>query len=279
MFNRWRNGTTHRDRGASMIEYGALLVLVAALVGALTAVGLPGKVRSHAESAICEIFHGQSCGIADGGTSAQGNNGGNNGNNGGNAANNGGGANNTGANNTGGANVPADNLQLAAYNMPDPGVPGGGGDAGSQASRLPRGGNYPFVPKKGQSVDNPKSLTRKSGRFVDSDGNEWQWDPVKGEWDVQHKIPGSKKTSHTNVGEDGEITHGEDNFPRKPRPKGNQSGQQGDQNGGNDNKGSDTAKSVAVGAGILGVGGALWWGAKVLSPACGPFVIVCAIGL
>ena len=42
---------------------------------------------------------------------------------------------------------------------------------------------------------------------------QWQWDPIKSEWDVQHP-----DGSHTNVGEDGEITHGPDNFPGAPRP-------------------------------------------------------------
>ena len=42
--------------------------------------------------------------------------------------------------------------------------------------------------------------------------SDWQWDNRKTEWDVQHP-----DGSHTNVGEDGNITHGDDNFPQQPQ--------------------------------------------------------------
>ena len=85
------------------------------------------------------------------------------------------------------------------------------GGGGGQISRLPTGGSFPFIPKKGQSLSQPGSISRESGNPVDKYGNVWQWDPIKGEWDVQ---TGKK---HTNVGPDGEITHGPNNTGRQPQ--------------------------------------------------------------
>ena len=85
------------------------------------------------------------------------------------------------------------------------------GGGGGLIGRLPTGGSFPFQPKKGQSLNNPRSISRENGNPVDKYGNEWVWDPIKGEWDVQ---TGSK---HTNVGPDGEITHGPNNTGRQPQ--------------------------------------------------------------
>jgi hypothetical protein len=70
------------------------------------------------------------------------------------------------------------------------------------------------MPKKGQNLSQPGSISRESGSPVDRYGNVWQWDPIKGEWDVQ---TGKK---HTNVGPDGEITHGPNNTGRQPQDNG-----------------------------------------------------------
>jgi hypothetical protein len=129
--------------------------------------------------------------------------------------------------------------------------------AGSIISRLPTGGSFPFQPKRGQRLSLPKSIARDSGNPVDKYGDVWEWDPVKGEWDVQ---TGKK---HTNIGPDGEITHGDNNTGRQPMPPADD--------------GSNTANSVAVGAGAVGTGALLWWLGKIASPLCGPAVLLCAL--
>ena len=111
--------------------------------------------------------------------------------------------------------------------------------------------------RKGQRLSDPKTISRQSGNPVDDYGDVWEWDPVKGERDVQ---TGKK---HTNVGPDGEKTHGPNNTGRQPKPPAD--------------NGSDTARSVAVGAGAAGAGAILWWLGKLASPACGPVVLVCAV--
>lgn len=55
-----------------------------------------------------------------------------------------------------------------------------------------------YVPRKGQRLSDPRSISRQSGNPVDKYGDEWEWDPVKGEWGVQ------TGKEHTNVGPDGE---------------------------------------------------------------------------
>jgi hypothetical protein len=114
----------------------------------------------------------------------------------------------------------------------------------------------------------------KGGGYVDQDGNVWEWAPPGQQhggphWDVQHP-----DGSHTNVAPDGTVI-GKDNFPNRPRvptppaspPPGSSEGSPQD----------NTAKAVAVGAGIAGLGGLAWWLGKLASPACGPAVVVCAI--
>lgn len=52
-----------RERGASSLEYAALLALAALILGALVAVGIPGTVSARAGSAVCSILHASgSCG-------------------------------------------------------------------------------------------------------------------------------------------------------------------------------------------------------------------------
>jgi len=74
-------------------------------------------------------------------------------------------------------------------------------------------GKHAFVPPKGTNW--PKNPLRGSqGSYVDDDGNEWRphrspgGNPEDLHWDVQHR-----DGSHTNVGLDGEVHHGPDNFP------------------------------------------------------------------
>lgn len=58
-----------RDRGATAVEYTALLVLAALILGALVAAGIPGKTAARTDSALCTIIHtGGSCG---GGSSSE----------------------------------------------------------------------------------------------------------------------------------------------------------------------------------------------------------------
>ncbi|MFO0966507.1 MAG: polymorphic toxin type 17 domain-containing protein [Gemmataceae bacterium] len=77
---------------------------------------------------------------------------------------------------------------------------------------LPGGGRRPFVPpKRGDWLTNPPRGPQNG--YVDADGNEWVPHPNPNNpddfhWDVQHP-----DGSHTNVGADGEIHHGADNFP------------------------------------------------------------------
>lgn len=147
------------------------------------------------------------------------------------------------------------------------GAPGGAAagsvNRGPQSSRLPSGGRRPYVPPKGA---HGKPQPVRGGGFKDAYGNVWKWDPsghAGPHWDVQHP-----DGSHTNVAPDGTVIGGKDNFPNKAPS---------DNAGGGDSDG-DTAKKAAGGAAIIGGAGAIiWWGAKILSPACGPLAPVCAI--
>jgi hypothetical protein len=137
--------------------------------------------------------------------------------------------------------------------------------AGTHADQLPTDGDRPYSPPK--KARGKPFKTR--GGYVDEDGNVWEWAKGGGQhggehWDVQQP-----DGSHTNVAPDGTII-GKDNFPNKRRQPQRPPDAE-------DDGGSNTAKSVAIGAGAVGVGGLIWWGAKVLSPACGPLAPVCAI--
>jgi Flp pilus assembly pilin Flp len=48
-----------RDSGASAVEYGGVLLLVAAIVAALVTIGVPGRVSANVDQAICRIFGGE----------------------------------------------------------------------------------------------------------------------------------------------------------------------------------------------------------------------------
>jgi|GEM_PF-3547342 len=142
-----------------------------------------------------------------------------------------------------------------------------------QAANLPQTGDRPYVPPKssrGQPKKVPAGTRGNAKGFEDADGNVWIWNPPGSptahggpHWDVQHK-----DGSHTNVNPDGSV-RGPDNFPNKSRG-GNSGGSDGD-------KGGDTGKIVAGTAAGVGAGALIWWGAKLLSPACGPFAPFCAI--
>jgi RHS repeat-associated protein len=78
---------------------------------------------------------------------------------------------------------------------------------------LPCGGEVPFKAPKNFNPKKPKRGETKG--IVDADGNEWVWDPNKVELDVQTPKPRQPgKWDHTNVGEDGDITHGPNNVGR-----------------------------------------------------------------
>jgi hypothetical protein len=158
---------------------------------------------------------------------------------------------------------------------PSGGPPAAGGIVpwtSGQARGLPRGGTRPYVPPKkarGNPMKVPAGGRGGSTGFIDKDGNIWVWAPPGvrhggDHWDVQHN--GGK--DHTNVDPEGNVI-GPDRFPNAP------SGGDGDGGGGG---GDDhTAEIVGGAATGIGLGGAIWWGAKVLSPACGPFAPACAV--
>jgi Flp pilus assembly pilin Flp len=50
------------DRGASMVEYGALLMLLSTVIAVVMAVGIPGRVATEVRSAVCTIFDQSGCG-------------------------------------------------------------------------------------------------------------------------------------------------------------------------------------------------------------------------
>jgi hypothetical protein len=73
--------------------------------------------------------------------------------------------------------------------------------------KLPTGGKHPY--RSGQP-DLEVAPNPEGPGYLDADGNVWQVDRTKTqwhEWDVQHP-----DGTHTNVGVNGEVTHGPDNF-------------------------------------------------------------------
>ena len=151
----------------------------------------------------------------------------------------------------------------ADFGGANPSNPDNLGDAaaalGPQAGRLPRTGSWPYEPPKGSHGKPQRSPDRRG--FRDRYRNDWRWDPVKGEWDVQHP-----DGTHTNIGPDGEITHGKDNFPNRRSRR-------------TPEEGNDPSKTVIIGVGGATLGGILWWGGKLASPFCGPAAPICAVGL
>jgi hypothetical protein len=79
-----------------------------------------------------------------------------------------------------------------------------------KVDNLPTDGDYPFQPAKQKSGEIKYG---RQGGPIDKYGNEWKWDPIKGEYDVQN--PNGK---HSNINPDGMVTHGgEDNMPQQPK--------------------------------------------------------------
>jgi hypothetical protein len=77
---------------------------------------------------------------------------------------------------------------------------------------LPQTGKIRFVPPRGWNSKQP--LHMKNGNPIDKFGNEWRWDKVKKEWDVQLSKKGksmlgwaSNSGKHINVSPNGRITH------------------------------------------------------------------------
>jgi len=80
--------------------------------------------------------------------------------------------------------------------------------AGTKWDKLPRGGSYPYEePKHWVEQKPPRD---EAGRYVDANGDAWEWDPIKGEWDVQiNRSRGDlNKGDHININTEGEETHG-----------------------------------------------------------------------
>lgn len=68
---------------------------------------------------------------------------------------------------------------------------------------LPTGGEFPFVPPKHWTLSSSpiRSSRFSNNGYVDSVGNEWEWDKLhKDHWDVQHS---SRTQDYTNVNVDG----------------------------------------------------------------------------
>jgi hypothetical protein len=76
---------------------------------------------------------------------------------------------------------------------------------------LPQGGFHPYVPPRPDWLKNPPRGSQRG--YGDAAGNEWKPHyPTTGRvedlhWDVQHP-----DGTPTNVGQNGEVHHGDDNF-------------------------------------------------------------------
>ncbi len=82
-----------------------------------------------------------------------------------------------------------------------------------KAAGLPTTGLIRFVPRRGYHPTQPLSRGERNG-YLDRFGNEWIWDQVKSEWDVQLSRTGkahlgwaSRSGAHVNVSPGGEFTH------------------------------------------------------------------------
>jgi hypothetical protein len=247
------------ESGQTAAEYMGILLVVAVIIGALVT-GPGPKIVGHATHFIDCIGAGGCAGTTKTAASA------------------GGPRSNAQPTSAPAAQAPVSAAAAVPTPNPQPGPapPQPAAAWPGQAANLPQGGDRPYVPPK-SSRGQPKKVPsgRRGGAkgYEDADGNIWIWNPPGSpaahggpHWDVEHK-----DGSHTNVNPDGSI-RGPDNFPNKSRGSSS--------NSGNDDNGSDnTAKIVGGTAAGIGVGGLIWWGAKVLSPACGPFAPVCAVVL
>lgn len=72
--------------------------------------------------------------------------------------------------------------------------------AGTKEDKLPKKGDHPFKPKKQKGGEIPRT---KTGGYVADNGDIWNWDPIKDEWDVVDK----DGKGHWNVNPDGVETH------------------------------------------------------------------------
>jgi hypothetical protein len=70
------------------------------------------------------------------------------------------------------------------------------------------------TPGRFSSERSERKESRGQNGYMDRHGNEWVWDPVKGEWDVQLGRSGrgqlrwlSRSGRHINVSPDGRVTH------------------------------------------------------------------------
>lgn len=81
--------------------------------------------------------------------------------------------------------------------------------------RCPNGEYLYKKPKHWVNPDLPRENNNKGG-YIDDNGDAWEYDPIKNEWDVQIRRSrgGRSKDDHINVNTEGIITH-----PKLPKPK------------------------------------------------------------
>lgn len=83
-----------------------------------------------------------------------------------------------------------------------------------RSAGLPNQGRIRFVPRRNCNAAQPLPRGPRNG-YLDRFGNEWVWDPVKREWDVQLSLTGSAQIGwlsprrgwYVNVSPDGRVTH------------------------------------------------------------------------
>ncbi|MBC6456951.1 hypothetical protein [Actinomadura sp. HBU206391] len=261
------------DRGEGSVSYIAVVLLVGVITLALVVTGIGGTITSAAVNAVCRVAQ-QDCSesgpdedgqgtTADGGQQGQP----------GQPGRPQGGPQGQPQGQQGQPQVQPLGGQPLDYLQVQMAAPVGGGPGIGSPDKLPTGGPRPYVPPK-NSHGKPKRVGGRGQKpgYIDKDGNKWEWDTKhKDHWDVQHK-----DGSHTNVFPDGRV-RGEDNFGTQPN---DDSGDEAGENQSDFSVDPETVKNgaIVVGGGLT-LGAAIWWGAKILSPACGPFVVVCAVVL
>lgn len=279
------NGRSSGQRGASLVEYAGLIVLAALILGSLVALGIPGKISSGVGSAICRIFDQGNCGKQQPSASGR-------------SPNGPAGTRPAQPSQSAPAPRPTDPLQvrLASFNaaagkpqpnpqpqQPPPQNPGGTqtpwGRSTGHGPGNPGIGRQGDLPSEGpHAYEPPKSGHGKpvpiKGRnaWRDKYGRTWQWDKQhEDHWDVTDPKTGK----HINVNPDGnearkpQATTSPKPTPPPPPPP----GKKGKRGG----KSHFSWEPWAAGAGAAGIGTVIWWGLKVLSPACGPALPACAL--
>jgi Flp pilus assembly pilin Flp len=243
------------QRGQAALEYVGALVLVALVIAVVVTVVGKVPLVGPVSQAVADVFDGHAAsghgGRGAAGTTTPG------------STTPAPGATGTTPASTG--TTPGATVTTPAPATPPTAAGAGATNRGPQSDRLPSDGQRPYVPPK-KAHGKPQRV--RGGGFEDANGNVWKWDPsghAGPHWDVEHP-----DGSHTNVSPEGQVIGGRDNFPNKaPSGSGSDSGGDG---------GSDTVKKAAGGAAIVGgTGAAIWWGLKILSPACGPAAPLCAI--